>query len=123
MVDAREREVVLREVLVEAGVVDAHTQDRRVFLWHQHRVSYPGGFLDLSNKTSFLQPIAFFADGLALRLQKATQRLLHRFSVRVDIECVLSKFPRNTWHVGWFPCKYFPALTEELDERAFLLHQ
>jgi hypothetical protein len=33
---------------------------------------------------------------------------------------VLSEFSENTYHVGWFPFKYFPVLTEELDERAFL---
>ena len=62
----------------------------------------------------------FFADGLAFRLRETAQCLLYRLGVRVNIECVLSEFPGNTWHVGWFPCKYFPALTEELDEHAFL---
>ena len=33
---------------------------------------------------------------------------------------MLGEFPRNTWHVSWTPRKYFPVLTEELDERAFL---
>jgi hypothetical protein len=32
----------------------------------------------------------------------------------------LSEFPGNTWHVVCFPCKYFLALTEELDERVVL---
>src|SRR3954470_5140166 len=33
---------------------------------------------------------------------------------------MLSEFPGNSWHIGRLPGEYFPALTEELDERAFL---
>ena len=33
---------------------------------------------------------------------------------------MLGKFPGYSWHIGWTPCEDFPALTEELDERAFL---
>ena len=40
--------------------------------------------------------------------------------VGIDVECVLGEFPGYSWHVGWAPCEDFPALTEELDERAFL---
>ena len=40
--------------------------------------------------------------------------------VGIDVECVLGGFPGYSWHVGWAPCEDFPALTEELDERAFL---
>ena len=40
--------------------------------------------------------------------------------VGIDLECVLGEFPGYSWHVGWAPCEDFPALTEELDERAFL---
>ena len=36
------------------------------------------------------------------------------------MKCVLGEFPGYSWHVGWTPCEDFPALTEELDERAFL---
>ena len=62
----------------------------------------------------------FFTDGFAFRLREAAQSLFYRFSIRVNIECVLSEFPGNACHVGWLPCKNLPALTEELDERAFL---
>ena len=41
-------------------------------------------------------------------------------NVGVDVECVLGEFPGYSWHVSWAPCEYFPVLTEELDERAFL---
>ena len=30
------------------------------------------------------------------------------------------EFLGYSWHVSWAPCEDFPALTEELDERAFL---
>ena len=40
--------------------------------------------------------------------------------VGIDVECVLGEFPGHSWHVGWAPCEDVPALTEELDERAFL---
>ena len=40
--------------------------------------------------------------------------------VGVDVECVLGEFPGYSWHVSWTTCEDFPALTEELDERAFL---
>ena len=33
---------------------------------------------------------------------------------------MLGKFPGYSWHISWTPCEDFPALTEELDERAFL---
>ena len=38
----------------------------------------------------------------------------------VDLEGVLGKFPRDTWHVGMGPSKNIPILTEKLDELAFL---
>ena len=34
---------------------------------------------------------------------------------------MLSPPPGNTRHVSWLPCKDVPVLTEELDERFFLL--
>jgi hypothetical protein len=34
---------------------------------------------------------------------------------------VLHEFPGYTSHVRWLPCEDFPVLTEELDERIFLL--
>src|SRR3954454_18438539 len=60
------------------------------------------------------------AHGFALRLGESSQGLLDRFCVRIDIEGVLSEFPGDSWHIGWLPSEYFPALMEELDERAFL---
>lgn len=62
----------------------------------------------------------FFAYSFSLRLREATEGLLHGFCGGVDVESVLSEFPGNTRHVRWLPCEYFPALTEEPDERAFL---
>ena len=46
--------------------------------------------------------------------------MFHRLGVFVDFEGVLSKFPRDTWHVRKGPRKNIPILTEKLDELAFL---
>ena len=46
--------------------------------------------------------------------------LMYWFGVLEDFELVLGKFPGNPWHVRWDPCKDFPVLTEEFDERAYL---
>ena len=53
-------------------------------------------------------------------LGDAPHHLSNWSDVGVDVECVLGEFPGYSWHVGWAPCKDFPALMEELDERAFL---
>ena len=58
--------------------------------------------------------------GLASFLVKAAKILLDRFKLGINIESVLSEFPRYTWHVRRLPCKDVPVLTDELDERAFL---
>ena len=50
----------------------------------------------------------------------APHRLSNRPNIRVDMKCVLDEFPGYSWHVGWAPCKDFPALTEELEEHGFL---
>ena len=50
----------------------------------------------------------------------ASHRLSNRPNIRANVKCVLGEFPGYSWHVGWAPCKNFPALTDELDERAFL---
>ena len=59
---------------------------------------------------------------MALRLSSLKRRrnYLTGFAFRINVKSVLSEFPRYTWHVGWFPCKDVPVLTDELDERAFL---
>ena len=48
------------------------------------------------------------------------ERLFHVSDPGVDVEFVLSEFPRHTRHVSGIPCEDVPILTEELDERAFL---
>ena len=46
--------------------------------------------------------------------------MLHGSDSGIDVELVLSEFPRYTWHVSRLPCEDVPILTEELDERIFL---
>ena len=61
-----------------------------------------------------------FSNGLVLFLVEAAKELSDRFKLGINIESVLSEFPRYTWHVRRLPCKNVPVLTDELDERAFL---
>jgi hypothetical protein len=58
--------------------------------------------------------------GFTLGFIESPERLLDRPCFRVHIECVLNKFPGNSWHVSWTPGEDFPALTEEVDECSFL---
>src|SRR4051812_12525688 len=52
-------------------------------------------------------------------LIKMTKQLANMFHLRINIKSVLSEFSRYR-HVGRFPCKDVPILTNEFDERAFL---
>ena len=85
LVDARQREVVLRVVLVQVGEVDAHTQGIGVFLRHHHWVCHPGGLFDLPNETGLRESMNFGTHGLALRLRKTPQGLLDRFGIGVNV--------------------------------------
>ena len=62
----------------------------------------------------------FFTNGLMSFFIEAMKELLDRLKFRINIESVLSEFPRYTRHVRRFPCKDVSVLTDELDERAFL---
>jgi hypothetical protein len=107
-------------ILLWSRLSDTHAKSGCVFLWHHDWIGHPLGFLELPNESSLAEPTNLFADCFSLWLRKPAHRLLYWFGFWVNIEGVLSEFRGNTWHVGWFPCKYFPALTEELDERAIL---
>ena len=72
------------------------------------------------DKPSRQQPRYLFTNCLASFLVKATKKLLDQFKLGINIETVLSEFPRYTWHVRRLPCKNVPVLTDELDERTFL---
>ena len=61
-----------------------------------------------------------FSNGLAPFFIELSEKLSDRFKLWINIESVLSEFPRDTRHVRRFPCKDVPVLTDELDERAFL---
>jgi hypothetical protein len=47
--------------------------------------------------------------------------LSHWLGARDYLQGMLGEFPGYTNHVRWMPCKYVSVLTEELDERAFLI--
>ena len=91
-----------------------------VFLKNQHRISQPLWMKDLYNKPCDQQTGYLFMDSLTPLLVEAAEKLPDRFKLRINVECVLSEFPRYTWQVRRFPCKDVPILTDELGERAFL---
>ena len=62
----------------------------------------------------------FLTDSFASFFIEPAKKLLDRFKLGINIKCVLSEFPRYTWHVRRFPCKDVSVLMDELDERAFL---
>ena len=72
------------------------------------------------DKPSRQQPGYLLTNSLESFLVKAVKKLLDRFELGINIESVLSKFPRYTWHVRRIPYKNVPILTDELDERTFL---
>ena len=73
-----------------------------------------------NDKPSRQEPGNLLTNGLASFFIEAAEKLLDRFKLGINIKSVLSEFPRYTWHVGGFPCKDVPVLTDELDERTFL---
>ena len=75
---------------------------------------------NFDDKPSSQQLGYLLSNGLASFLVEATKKLFDRFKLGINIESVLSEFPRYTWHVRRLPCKDVPILTDELDERAFL---
>ena len=75
---------------------------------------------NLHNKPYSQEPAYFLTDGLAYFFVETVEKLLDRFKLGINIESVLSEFPRYTWHVRRLPCKNVPVLMDELDEHAFL---
>ena len=75
---------------------------------------------DFDNKPGRQEPGHLLTNGFPPLLIKPPEKLPDRLKFWINIEGVLSEFPRYTWHVGGFPCKDVPVLTDELDERAFL---
>ena len=75
---------------------------------------------NLHNKPCYQESGYLLTNSLAPFFIEAAEKLLDRFKLGINIKSVLSEFPRYTWHVGRFPCKDVPVLTDELDERAFL---
>ena len=59
-------------------------------------------------------------DRLALFLIKASQALLHRLGVRLDVKGVLSDLPQDARHVRGTPREDVGIGTEKVDEHCFL---
>ena len=99
--------------------IDAHSE-RLILLRNHDDVGEPLGVVHLTDELGCQEPSNFFTNGLPLLCSRATKMLLHRYCLRVNSQMVLNQLPGYTRHVGWFPCKDVPVLTEELDERGLL---
>ena len=75
---------------------------------------------NFDNKPCGQQTGYLFTYSLTSLFIETAEELPDRFKLRINVECVLSEFPRYTWHVRRFACKDVPILTDELDERGFL---
>ena len=75
---------------------------------------------NLQDKPCSQKPSYLLTNSLTPFFVETAEKLSDRFKLRINIKCVLSKFPRYTWHVRRLPCKDVPVLMDELDERAFL---
>ena len=113
--------MILWTMFIETREVDTHAKDVSVFLRDQDWVSDPCGLrVQLLDEVCLSKSINFRQHGFAGWFRKMPQRLFNWPSHWIHIKRVLGKFPGYSWHVSWTPCEDFPALTEELDERAFL---
>jgi hypothetical protein len=98
LIYSRKRERVFEVCLVETGVVDAHPKFPNG-LGDDDRVGQPPRVVDLPYEASVEQLLEIFMDevlplnGLLLGL------LLHRPSVRVDLQMVLNHLPRDLGHL------------------------
>ena len=77
--------------------------------------------VDFLDELSCQQSSYFLADCFPLLHGGPPKVLFDGFYLGADMQTVLSQSPRYTWHVRGFPCEDVPVLTEELDERFFLL--
>ena len=112
--------MVLGAMLVESREIYAHAQHLRVLLRDKDGVCYPGGLFYFPDKLGYEEPVDFFANGPVLRFRKTPEGLFDWSGLRAYFKCVLGEFSGYAWHVRRTPSEYFPMLTEELDERAFL---
>ena len=119
LINTRESKRICWTSFVQICVVHTHAPSA-IFLKNQHQISQPLRVKHFDNEPSSQQPGYLLSNGLASFLVEAAKKLLDRFKLGINIESVLSEFPRYTWLVRRFPCKDVPVLTDELDERAFL---
>ena len=75
---------------------------------------------NFDNESCSQQTGYLFTYSLASLFIEMAEELPDRFKLRINVECVLSEFPRYTWHVRRLPCEDVPVLTEELGELGFL---
>ena len=119
LINTRESKRISRASLIKVGIIHAHAPSA-ILLKYQHRVSQPLRMKYFNDKPGRQEPGYLFTNSLAPFFIETTKKLLDQFKLGINIESVLSEFPRYTWHVRRLPCKNVPVLMDELDERAFL---
>jgi hypothetical protein len=65
LVNTRQREMILRAILIETCIIDTHAKSCCVFLWHHECVGHPLGLLELPNESGLAEPTNLFTDRLS----------------------------------------------------------
>ena len=74
-------------------------------------------FLDESCRQ---EPSDFFSNGLPPFMAETAEALFDRFGSGQDIKAMLGDLPRDSWHVGRFPCKDVSISDQEVSELMLL---
>jgi hypothetical protein len=107
-------------MFVKGCVINTDAFHICIFLGDQYWVRYPSRCFDLFDEPSSSKWWSSAAIALRFGSSKHRRGCLTGRAFGIHIECMLGKFPGNSWHVHRTPSKDFPALTEELDECALL---
>jgi hypothetical protein len=119
LIDARQPEVILWAMLVEIGVINAHSPFIVLFPY-KDGISYPLWMDYCFNETSREKFSYFPFNCLTLVVSKPSKALLFGYGLWVYIQIMLDQFPGQPWHIRWFPHEYVSVGLKETDEREFL---
>src|SRR3954462_7880539 len=104
LIDPREDELLLWAGAVQVGVGETQSPGP-VFLLDQDWVCQPLGVFDWPNEACSKYTLHLLGDCSVELFIEGPQRLLDMSRFGVGIEFVLSELPRDTRHVGRFPCE------------------
>jgi hypothetical protein len=119
LINARQPEVILWAMLVEIGVINAHSPFIILFPY-KDGISDPLWMDYFFNETSREKFSYFPFNCLTLVMSKPLKALLFRHSLWVYIQTMLDQFLGHPWHIRWFPREYVSVGLKETDEREFL---